>query len=63
MDKTTEYARACGKCPDRFWAQLNGKSAKENFAEQRERFYADLLDQDDDDPDDEIHFVSEVRIK
>ena len=32
-DKSTLFAREMGRCPDRIWRQLNGKSAQENFAE------------------------------
>lgn len=63
MDQTTKIARACGKCPDWAWYQLNGKSAEENLAEQRERILSDLLAQEEPAPVDEIHIVSEVRFK
>ena len=34
LDKATILAREMGRCPDRFWYQLNGRSAQENYAEQ-----------------------------
>lgn len=34
MDQTTLLARQLGKSPNRFWYQLNGRSAQENYAEQ-----------------------------
>lgn len=56
-----EYARSTGKLPDRYWYQLNGKTAYENFAEQRREIYTQLADQEDE----ELVFVlnSEVTIK
>ena len=62
MDKTTEIARSRGLVPDWAWYQLNGKSAHENWAEQKmmERF-ADLEDSEADAP--AISFSSEVKVK
>lgn len=39
MKKTTflERARQRGKCPDRYYYQLNGKSAQQNYAEQKKK--------------------------
>lgn len=40
MDKSTEWARRMGKCPDEYWYQVNGKSPYENLEEQtRKRRY------------------------
>ena len=35
MDITTKLAYQQGMLPDRYWYQLNGKSATENYTEQR----------------------------
>jgi len=42
---TTLY-RNLGMLPDRYWYQLNGKSATENFREQREKILDSLTDED-----------------
>lgn len=33
MNFMTHYARSLGKLPDRYWYQLNGKSAQENHSQ------------------------------
>ena len=38
MDKTTEWAHKNGMCPDIFYYQLNGKSATENYIDQKKKF-------------------------
>ena len=54
------YARQRGWLPDWAWYQLNGKSAQENWAEQR----AGILDQQDTGEEaTQIIFASEVKIK
>ena len=58
-DKSTLLSRAQGTLPDKFWYQLNSKSAQENFMEQRAKLYEELADEDDD----EIKVTSEVKIK
>ncbi len=58
-DKTTLLSRKQGTLPDHFWYQLNGKSAQENYQEQKERIYADLAEEDDD----ELTISSEVIVK
>ena len=55
-DESTILSRKQGKLPDKFWYQLNGKSAQENFEEQRERIYSDLEEEDSDG----LHITSEV---
>ena len=35
MDITTKLAYQQGMLPDRYWYQLNGRSATENYIEQR----------------------------
>ena len=37
MDFSTQLAREMGKLPDIFWYQLNGKSAQENYNDQKNR--------------------------
>lgn len=32
-----EIARQRGKCPDRYYYQLNGKSAQQNYVEQKKK--------------------------
>lgn len=61
MNFMTGYARSLGTLPDRYWYQLNAKTAQENYAEQRKNIYEALAE-----PEDEgIIFVlnSEVKIK
>lgn len=58
-DQTTLLSRERGTLPDKFWYQMNGKSAVENLKEQRERIYADLEEEDSD----SFHITSEVNIK
>lgn len=58
-DKTTLLSRERGTLPDKFWYQLNGKSAQENYQEQREKIYTDLTEDDSD----ELHITSEVKVK
>ena len=58
-DKTTLLSRECGTLPDKFWYQLNGKSAQENYQEQREKIYAVLTEDDSD----ELHITGEVKVK
>ena len=71
-DKSTLFAREMGRCPDRIWRQLNGKSAQENFAEimnersrkSREmimdRYKAKHQKEEDDEP---INLVIESKVK
>ena len=63
-DQNTLLSRQRGTLPDKFWYQLNGKSAQENYIEQRAKMYERLAEEnDDDDGDDEIFITSEVKIK
>lgn len=57
MTQTMNYARQRGWLPDWAWYQLNGKSAQENWLEQRGG-----LNATDDEPT-QIVFASEVKIK
>lgn len=61
-DQSTIIARQLGSLPDRYWYQLNGKSAQENYTEQKTRNHEELTEQYDDE-DGEIFITSEVKIK
>ena len=54
------FNRSQGKVPDFAWYQLNGKSATENYIEQKQKIL-DLLE-DSDEPE-EFSFVFESRVK
>ena len=58
-DQTTLLSRERGTLPDRYWNQLNGKSAMENWKEQREQILSELEEEDSD----SFRIVSEVKIK
>ena len=50
-NKTTLLAREMGKVPDRIWYSVNGKSAWENYAEQKraqQRTFAESREEDDE---------------
>ena len=59
QDQTTLLSRDRGTLPDRYWNQLNGKSAMENWKEQREQILSEL----EEDDSDSFRIVSEVKIK
>ena len=59
LDQTTLLSRERGTLPDRYWNQLNGKSAMENWKEQREQILSEL----EEDDSDSFRIVSEVKIK
>lgn len=60
----TNYSRQKGMLPDWAWYQLNGKSAEENFIEQRRRIYEEFADQEDGEEDvPQVSFISEVKVK
>ena len=54
MDITTKLSYVQGKLPDRYWYQLNGRSATENYIEQR-------LETPDE--EEEVIIRSEVSVK
>ena len=54
MDYTTYLSHQQGTLPLRYWYQLNGRSATENYMEQR-------LEQPDDEK--EVVIRSEVKVK
>ena len=60
-DQSTLLSRHRDTLPDKFWYQLNGKSAEENYMEQKAKMYERLAEQDDS--DEEILITSEVKIK
>lgn len=62
MDFMTQYARDCGKLPDRYWYQLNGQTVQQNFAEQRQKIYESLAEPEDSE-ETMILFQSEVNVK
>ena len=61
-DQNTLLSRQRGTLPDKFWYQLNGKSAQGNYMEQKANMY-ERFAEDNDDGDDEIFITSEVKIK
>ena len=50
-----------GKMPDRAYYQLNGKSAQENYADQKRKMQQRFFEEGTDVSD--VHITSEVRIK
>lgn len=48
MDYITQYARGCGKLPDRYWYQLGGQSAQQNWIAQRQEILDAIAEQEDD---------------
>ena len=59
QDQTALLSRERGTLPDRYWNQLNGKSATENWKEQREQILSEL----EEDDSDSFRIVSEVKTK
>ena len=57
-DQSTLLSRQRGTLPDKYWYQLNGRSAQENYIDQKEKMYADLIEEAD-----ELHIISEVKLK
>ena len=55
-----EFNRAQGKVPDLFYYQMNGKSAIENYTEQRDNFFNSL--QDSEEPE-TVHFIFTSEVK
>ena len=58
-DKSTLLSRERGTLPDRYWYQLNEKSAQENYVEQKQRILAELTEEEED----SVHITSEVKVK
>ena len=59
LDKSTLMSREQGKLPDRYWYQFDGKSAQENYAEQKQRILAELTEEDEE----SVSITSEVTVK
>lgn len=55
-----EFLRKQGKVPDIFYYQLNGKSATENYMEQRQNFF-DSLEESEEADTVQFIFTSEVK--
>ena len=60
MTDFMKYARRRGLMPDWAWYQLNGKSAQENWIQQRGNIMANLTAENDTP---QITFTSEVKKK
>lgn len=62
MKNYINYARKNGWVPDWAWYQLNGKSATENYMEQREKMY-EKLQEAEEQTIPYIILTKEVKIK
>jgi hypothetical protein len=60
MTDFMKYARRRGMVPDWAWYQINGKSAQENWMEQREKMFDTFANQEDIP---HFTFTSEVKLK
>ena len=64
MTDVMKFARRRGLVPDWVWYQINGKSAQENWIEQREKMKATLADPQTAETDTpNFVFTSEVKLK
>ena len=64
MTDFMKSARKRGLVPDWVWYQINGKSAQENWTEQREKMKKRLADHKDEEEDaPHFTFTSEVKLK
>ena len=59
MTEYMKYARRRGLVPDWAWYQINGKSAQENWMEQRQK----MTEQQEPDADIQVFFTSGVKVK
>lgn len=59
--KMVEMLHDMCKMPDRAYYQLNGKSAQENYADQKRKMQQRFMEQETDVSD--VHVTSEVSIK
>ena len=50
-----------GKMPDKAYYQLDGKSAQENYADQKRKMQQRFMEEENDISD--VHITSEVKIK
>ena len=62
MNDYIKYARKNGWVPDWAWYQINGKSAMENYIEQKEKMIESITEAADQ-PLPQFIFTSEVKIK
>ena len=62
MNNYIKYARKNGWVPDWAWYQINGKSATENYMEQREKMY-EKLQESEEQTIPYIILTKEVKIK
>ena len=64
MTDFMKYARRRVMVPDWAWYQINGKSAQENWMEQREKMFDTFANQEDAGEDiPHFTFTSEVKLK
>lgn len=64
MTDFIKYARKRGLIPDWVWYQTNGKSAQENWIEQREKMKERYTDQETaEEASPQVTFTSEVKLK
>lgn len=64
MTDFIKYARKRGLIPDWVWYQTNGKSAQENWIEQREKMKERYTDQETaEEARPQVTFTSEVKLK
>ena len=62
MNDYIKFARKNGWVPDWAWYQMNGKSATENYMEQREKMY-EILQETEEQPLPYIILTKEVKIR
>lgn len=48
MNFMTQYARSCGKLPNRYWYQLNGQAAQQSWMDQRQENLDAVTEREDD---------------
>lgn len=69
MNQLLSLYRQRGSVPDKYWYQMNGKSAHENWVEQRANMYEQILVQQEEAQNDNdnwipsFSFSSEVKLK
>ena len=51
----TKFARKKGMLPDKYWAQLNGQSAQENYAEQKNKILEEIDQRKEPNDDDDVN--------
>ena len=58
-----EFLHNSGKMPDRYYYQLNGKSAEENYIEQKRKNQARIKEMLYGEDYSDLHITCEVKIK